>query len=133
MGEAGDDLAGGEGLNNRQRAFAGGQRRQHDALQRLVILAQSGIAEAAAHFRLNRAELLSDLVHSARSRPANIRCGNRKPSFTLPSAARPPDPDQQRPVESTPTARSISCDRSSTIDHVDWVDALGRCPFQPLR
>ena len=63
MGDAGGDLAGGEGLDHRQRTLAGGECREHDAFERLVVLAEDEVAEPLAHLGLHRSELPMDLAH----------------------------------------------------------------------
>ena len=68
MGDAGGDLAGGEGLDDRQRAVAGGERAKYDALQCLIVLAEDEIAEPPPHLRLDRCELPLDLLHIGAAR-----------------------------------------------------------------
>src|SRR5271169_2060224 len=63
MGDAGGDLAGGEGFDDRQRTLTGRESRQHDAFERLIVLAEDEVAEPPSHLRLDRRELLLDLVH----------------------------------------------------------------------
>ena len=70
VGEAGGDLPAREGLDDRQRALSRRQRRQDDALERLVVLGQDEVAEALAHLA----------PRPARAWPGRRPCLGRAPS-----------------------------------------------------
>ena len=63
MADARGDLPARERLDDRQRRPAVRQLREHDALERLVVLRQDEVAEALAHLLLDRRELPADVVH----------------------------------------------------------------------
>src|SRR5207244_5762043 len=63
MGDAAGDLPAGEGLDDGERAPFGGERLEHDAFERLVVLAKDEVAETPPHFFLHRRQLRLDFVH----------------------------------------------------------------------
>src|SRR2546430_15350501 len=62
VGDARGDLTPGERLHDRERALAGRERAEDDALQRVIVLGQDEVAEPLAHFPLDRLRLLSNVA-----------------------------------------------------------------------